>query len=471
LLFLLVLLGASAAIDYANWLLTDRRLQNVADHAALAGAAMFEDRFAPGSCASGLGKAQCDLARAQAWQSLDQDLAPGPGQPTSLNLDDATIECLAAQDTPVGGWADASDAGCAGHPFGHTVWVTTPPPANTSYTGLGGRYGLNYAVVFVRVDEATSSYLGRSLGVGARDRIGWATAGPLPADFALQVFCRNGILPEHGACGGSGATALVIDGQGGIRLIRGDIGSNESLKVTATGGQGVIVQAGNVFVVEGSCSNALWRCPNGPPSLGGISDGVNGKNAFGMPPQPVPRYASPLGNAATPFADTTTSDPNCIDADPDRLCVPSRGAAGALPANPGDWTCTMNPLDATVSLPLCGRPHDYFSALSPPTSGTVRCDAIEADDDGYLEALSNRHHMHPVDDLGNAPEFGGHTEGPQDIYRNIADFGTPMTADATPTDWVYSKDGKTGVTASRSAMGPARPRTGHGVPGRGRCTR
>ena len=55
-LFLLVLLGASAlAVDYANWLLIDRRLQNVADHASLAGAAMFDDQFVAGSCA-GLGQ-------------------------------------------------------------------------------------------------------------------------------------------------------------------------------------------------------------------------------------------------------------------------------------------------------------------------------------------------------------------------------------------------------------------------------
>ena len=41
-LFLLVLLGVSAVgIDYATWLLTDRNLQNTADHAALAGASQL----------------------------------------------------------------------------------------------------------------------------------------------------------------------------------------------------------------------------------------------------------------------------------------------------------------------------------------------------------------------------------------------------------------------------------------------
>ena len=335
---------------------------------------------------------------------------------------------------------------------GHTIWVTTPPPANSSYQGVGGRYAPNYAVVFVRVDEPTSTYFGRALGLGARDRVGWATAGPLPTDFALEVFCRNNILPEHGACGGSGATSLVIDGQGGIRLVRGDIASNESLKVTASNGQGVIAKAGNVFVVEGGCSAALWRCPNGPPSLGGISDGAptyNGKNAFGMPPQPVPHFALPFDPA------TVVIDPNCLGADATTRCVPSRGAAGALPANPGDWACTTNPAAASISLPLCGRPHDYGSASSPPTSGTVRCDAIQPDDDGYLD-VGLHHHMHPVDDLGNAPNFDGHTQGPQDIYRNIADFvATPMTPDTTPTDWIYSSDGRSG--SYRASLGRGQP--------------
>ena len=81
-LFLLVLLGASAlAIDYANWLLIDRRLQNVADHASLAGAAMFDDQFVAGSCAGSIeAQAQCDDARAQAQAAVDGEMADhGPG--------------------------------------------------------------------------------------------------------------------------------------------------------------------------------------------------------------------------------------------------------------------------------------------------------------------------------------------------------------------------------------------------------
>jgi hypothetical protein len=436
-LFLLVLLGASAlAIDYANWLLTDRRLQNIADHAALAGAAMFEDRFAPGNCSGGSGQAQCDSARAQAWTSLNADLGPGPNQAAPIGLDDATIACLSQSDTPIGGWTNANQApgGCGNVPFGHRLWVSTPPPNNTSYTGLGGQYALNYAVVFVRVDEATSSYLGRALGIGARDRIGWATAGPLPTDFALEVFCRNGIAPQSGACGGSGATALVIDGQGGIRLVRGDIGSNESLKVTATNGGGVVTQAGNVFLVNGNCSQNLWRCPNGPPSLGGISDGYNGKNAFKMPPQPVPHYASPL-------SDVTVTDKDCTGADATHLCVPYRPWASGSVNSPGDWAC--DPAGTYGSNNICGQPCDAASAIGscdPPVNGTIRCDA------SIPVGVTPSTHLVPNKDLTVNTINGTPVNTTKQLYTNIDDdpeaSGGPQgdsvdPPPANPVDEVY----------------------------------
>ena len=71
--------GVSAlAIDYASWLLTDRNLQNVADHAALAGASEFEDRTTQGSCGGGAGQPKCVDARAQTWTSLERRARPRP---------------------------------------------------------------------------------------------------------------------------------------------------------------------------------------------------------------------------------------------------------------------------------------------------------------------------------------------------------------------------------------------------------
>ena len=431
-LFLLVLLGASAvAIDYANWLLTDRRLQNVADHAALAGAAMFDQSSQQPSCGSN--PALCNDARAQAWESLNQDLG--------LSLSNATVSCLALRDTPVAGYKDASDSpdSCTAASFnGHTLWVSTPPPNNTSYTGVGGRYALNNAVVFARVNEPTRSFFAGVFGIVARDRIGWATAGPLPTDFALQLFCRNGIAPQSGACGGSGATSLVIDGQGGIQLLRGDIGSNESLKVTATNGGGVILNSGRMFLVNGTCSSALWRCPNGPPSLGGLSDGApnyNGQNAFLMPPQPVPHYASPLD-------DVTVHDQDCTGANATHLCVPYRPWNASPRQNaPGDWAC--DPSGTFGSNNLCG---------TPVVSGShVRCDA------DIPAGVTPSTHLLPSKSLDVNQVNGNPINNPsRNLYMNIDDDpeAIPPQGDsanpppASPIDYIYTPDMTKGTPKS-----------------------
>jgi hypothetical protein len=98
---------------------------------------------------------------------------------------------------------------------------------------VGGEYAFNQGVVFVRVDREVPSFLGGAIGIKPQARHGWATAGVQSMDFAMQIFCRTAVDPS---CGGSGQAALVIDGGGGIRLLRGSIASNQSLKVTQQGG-------------------------------------------------------------------------------------------------------------------------------------------------------------------------------------------------------------------------------------------
>ena len=95
-LFLLVLLGVSAVgIDYATWLLTDRNLQNTADHAALAGASEFQDRTTATNCSG----TKCVDARAQAWSSLNDELG--------LGLDSTAIATLSASPR-ASGWSGRS---------------------------------------------------------------------------------------------------------------------------------------------------------------------------------------------------------------------------------------------------------------------------------------------------------------------------------------------------------------------------
>jgi len=340
-LFLLMLLGISAlAIDYASWLVVDRNLQNTADHAALAGASEFEDRTGGTNCAG----TKCYNARAQAWTSLNDELA--------LGLTATEIGTLAATDT---GSSGVSSIVRGGSPYSlkHNIWVTTPPPFSASYTGAGGRYAGNQGVVFVRVDKAVPSFLGGVIGIRPGPRTGWATAGALPSGLALQTFCRNNIAPQGGVCENS--AGLTIDGQGGIRLLSGDIGTNESLKVTANTGQGVVLDDGNTFVVNGTCQSSTWNCPNGPPSTGGISDSTGaGKNAFYMAPLPVPQYESPLDYAALSICSDTATWNDTTSPNYHVPCVPYRNQSSPDPAPSaglwvGDWTCDNGVTD-------CGTP-------------------------------------------------------------------------------------------------------------------
>jgi hypothetical protein len=323
------LLGVSAlAIDYANWLLIDRRLQNVADHVALAGASAFNERdpYEVFDCSSG----KCDTAREQMWAAFAQELG--------LTLD---AECLADQgDTPESGWTNSTDAhpSCGNVDFGHTLWVSTPPPGNTSYTNLGGRYPRQYGIVFARIDETTRSFFGGALGIVPDDRIGWATAGSAPTAFALEIFCRDNVAPENGVCENS--EGLAIDGQGGIRLVRGDIGGNQGLKVTANSGKGVILDNGQVFLVENlPCGPSRYNCGQYPANTGGIAnadpttDGApnwaTGQTALQIPPIAVPHYPSPMDGV-------TVNDDTCSGADADDPCVPYQ-PAGSI--EPGAWSC------------------------------------------------------------------------------------------------------------------------------------
>jgi hypothetical protein len=363
-LFLLVLLGVSAlAIDYANWLLIDRRIQNVADHVALAGASAFAERDPDEVFNCGSGK--CDDAREQAWAAFSQEL--------DLTLTGPQISCLASMDTPEAGWTGTvnADVNCApAVDFGHTLWVSTPPPGNGSYVNLGGSHPRHYGIVFARMDEATRSFLGGVFGITPDDRIGWATAGTAPMAFALQIFCRDNIAPENGVCENS--EGLAVDGQGGVRLVRGDIGGNQGLKVSANTGSGVIVQNGQVFLVDNlPCGPSNYNCGTYPANTGGIANAdprtdsapnwATGQTALHIPPQEVPRYESPLDGV-------TVSDDECILADASNLCVPYRPLGST---EPGDWDCGTGAADDRY----CGIPD---TSGGP---GTVVCNADPVDPD------------------------------------------------------------------------------------------
>jgi hypothetical protein len=437
-LFLLVLLGVSAlGIDYISWLLTDRTLQNYSDHAALAGASEFDLRQTGANCASL--PATCTQAREQAWKSLanDLDLRDGANAP----LGDAAIVALGANDSPAGGQADGTYGGQS-ITFLDRIWVSTPPPGSQEYRSAGGRYENTYGIVFVRVDRQVRAFFGGAIGITPGPRTGWATAGALPTDFALEIFCRNNVAPESGVCVNS--AGLTIDGQGGIRLLRGDIGSNESLVVTANTGSGVIVEAGNVFVVNGTCAPSSWNCPQTPAFTGGIADDdpnaipnvAIGKNAFYIAPIPVPQFESPING-------TTDHSYNCASADPTHLCVPYKDQASSSPSSPGDWTC-----GATSASPVwCGTP----TVTTVSGSSSVSCVGQGGGNPG--------NHYYPNGVSAGASQISGdagHMQSNGNEWQNIDDNATTPDPDTTstpanpPTDWVYTDDINTTGSASDS---------------------
>jgi hypothetical protein len=445
-LFLLVLLGVSAVgIDYAAWLLTDRSLQNVADHAALAGASQFEDSSTANDC----GGTKCVGARKQAWASLSNEL--------DLALTDPAIDALAAADSPPDGQPDGT---YGGQPiaFNDRIWVSTPPPPYAAYVDVGGHYAFNHGVVFVRVDREVRSFLGGALGIQPQPRHGWATAGVQATDFAMQIFCR---VADDPSCGGSGQAALVIDGGGGIRLVRGSIASNQSLKISQQGGNGVILESGDMFVVNGECGPSTWNCPATPAAAGGIADDnpnaipniANNKNAFYFPPQPVPQFQSPLDLA-------TIDQTDCNGADAAHLCIPTRPEGSGTP---GDWSCSLTDLNN-----LCGQPCAYVPAaplcVNPTTLGpadagygTIRCDA-------RVGGAPSRH-LVPWSDGAGANGFSESPDQPNGEDYNVLDDDPTVPDPDTiasanpPADYVYMSGtlGTSGGGATQSVTYNLRP--------------
>jgi hypothetical protein len=447
-LFLLVLLGVSAlAVDYANWLLIDRSLQNTSDHASLAGASVFRETLGTTNCKQAPGDPACKTAaRTLAWTSLNDEL--------DLGLSPTDIGNLVIDDSPPEGNVVGT----------HTIWVSVPPPATSSghqeYRAVGGRLANQQGIVFVRVDQPTRAYFAGALGIQPGPRTGWATAGILPNDFALEIFCKDRTNPA-GSASTCVSKGVGIEGQGGITLIRGDIGSNQSLQVTASTGQGVILQDGNVFIanVADSCGASTWNCP--PATLGGISDGLgNAKDAFYIPPNPYIPFSSPL-NPGSATGDSTVT--NCASADATHLCVPFQGNGSH------DWWCDNGDLNN-----LCGEPCDAAVtgscvAVTPASNGRIRCEArVGGTPSPHLVASSDGAGANGFS--GSPAITGGGDRYPRiDDDPLVPDPDTSATPAATPTDYIYT--GNLGVTGGgATSSGTFNMRPPFGIPQAGGST-
>ncbi len=414
-LILVGLLGLSAlAVDYGGWLLEDRALQNAADSAALTGAAEFAQFTTDKSCVSSTAP-MCSEARVRAWASLKTSLRLCSDLADPITCESA-ISTFQGRDSPPAG--DTID--------GHTIWVDTPPGgAGAAYSEVGGRYAGNVAVVFVRVDHTVDAYIGHMLMPNGSRRTGWATAGPTSADLALSVYCYDDSPLQTGACKSDG---LGINGGGGITVSNGDIGSNESLKVTQQGGQGVIVSPGNMYVVDGACGQNSWNCP--PTRLGGIQDGSVAVPNLYMPRMYVPLYPSPLEGTASIC--NGTSD-----------CVPYRPYSNG---SPGDWGCgptwpiPCGTWDVTNNQCIVPNAHDGVPFLdlpgatevsgSPTTTGLFNnIDEEVPDNSDYVYGGDDQQFTYEVQ-LNNVPS-GITTTAGMAVLVNVAKFhgGTAVSTE------------------------------------------
>lgn len=215
-IFLVVLIGASAiTIDYASWLKVRRDYQNVADAAALQGAAFLTRP---------MDSSKRILARQAAWQSLKDQLGLG-----------ATIvpATLAGVDTPSG--VSVNDPAT-----GYRMWVSTPPIGVSGVTSSkypGASTGADDRTIFVWVERDSASFLSRVFNQGSVVVSAWATAGSQGGGFAVITLRRPGQ---------AGETPSDIDIAGGSSLTikNGDVGGNWGMAINGVGSRMVIDSSG-----------------------------------------------------------------------------------------------------------------------------------------------------------------------------------------------------------------------------------
>lgn len=300
-LFLVVLLAfAALTIDVGAWLVSKRTYQNLADAAALAGAASFDEQTASAAIT-----ANQQAARVGAWTSLKDQL----GLPIAPNTQGATSTAAA---TPYS-WN------------GYQIWVASPPSAaGAQYTGA---YGSNQRAVFVRVQRPNDAYLSRVVGIGSEVVSAWASAARSSSSnkYAIEL------LRPRDAAGPSSVADLRISGTGsGISVSGGGVGSNWGLNIDSQQSQGLIISGATdrADLADYTCTNNLWNCA--PATTGGVWDGASPGTA--KPPQPLPLALEDPGYPKPSLTDTTLF--------PSRGSFTCSGGGGSSGTESKTWTFT-----------------------------------------------------------------------------------------------------------------------------------
>jgi Putative Flp pilus-assembly TadE/G-like/Carboxypeptidase regulatory-like domain len=366
-LFAFILIGlllvSALAVDYGGWLLARRTYQNVADEAALAGAAQLTNPI--GSPCSGTISSKNQCARQAAWTSVKNALG-------LAGLDPPT-QATASESTP---YADA----------GFRVWVASPPSdAGAVYTGLAS----SQKTVFVRVERTIAANFARI--IQPSETIGsWATAGRIPRSFAIVVLCTT-------SCHGS-ADDLKVNGGSTLILAKGDIGSNSY--VTTNGG--------GSYVALGSDSSAYMNQPSNctTTSVSCQLVGYDGTNPVlttrysgqALPQVVDPQYAAPtMSSTAVPWQCSGIGSISMADgpivANADGDLQPELAAAVLPPTNPPVMLGANVTISGRVS-ELNSSPTNYLNVITiTATAGantyTYSTQKLSGNNGSYTFSLPN----------------------------------------------------------------------------------
>lgn len=218
-IFLVVLIGASAiTIDYASWLKVRRDYQNVADAAALQGAAFLNRP---------IDSPKRVFARRAAWQSLKDQLGLGAG------FDAVALDALSASDTPAG--TPVEDLAT-----GYRMWVSTPPIGDAGVTSSkypGASRGATDRTIFVWVERDSSAFLSRIFSQGSVAVSAWAVAGSQGGGFAVITLRRPGQA-------GDTPTDIDIAGGSSLTIENGDVGGNWGMAINGSTSRMIIDSSG-----------------------------------------------------------------------------------------------------------------------------------------------------------------------------------------------------------------------------------
>jgi hypothetical protein len=218
-IFLIVLIGASAiTIDYATWLKVRRDYQNMADAAALQGAALLTRP---------LDNAKRILAREAAWESLQDQLDLGPAIDPSV---------LRSSDTPSG-------SPVVDPLTGYRMWVSTPPIGLSSVTSAkypGASTGADDRTIFVWVERDSDAFMSRIFNQGSTNVSAWAVAGSAGGGFAVITLRRPGQAGDTGA-----PSDIDIEGGSTLRVVNGDVGGNWGMAINGTGSTMIMDNGGS----------------------------------------------------------------------------------------------------------------------------------------------------------------------------------------------------------------------------------